>query len=68
MADRIAQVERFVNCRKCWTEGICIVEFGYTEVGRINAAQVLELPQGWTYQPFGEAGGRAPYCPDCQPD
>jgi len=66
MTDRKARVERFVNCRGCWTEGICTVELGYTEAGRISAAEVLALPQGWTYRPYGEAGGQAPYCPDCQ--
>jgi hypothetical protein len=66
MPDDKTQVERFVNCHKCWTEGVCVVEFGYTEAGRINAAEVSKPPQGWEYRPLGEEGGQAPYCPACQ--
>ena len=66
MPETKAQVQRFVNCRNCWAEGTCLVEFTYTEAGRISSAQVVNLPQGWRYRPYGEQGGQAPYCPACQ--
>jgi hypothetical protein len=68
MPETKALVERFINCHTCWTQETCQVEFGYTEAGRINSAQVTRLPQGWQYRPLGEAGGQAPICPACQPD
>lgn len=65
MPETKAEVERFINCQRCWQQASCVVEFGYTEAGRINAAQVVRLPEGWHYRPIGEAGGQAPYCPSC---
>jgi hypothetical protein len=26
------------------------------------------FPKGWRYLPYGPAGGKAPYCPNCKPE
>jgi hypothetical protein len=66
MGDRIVQSERVVNCVECWMEGDCLVEISFNQAGNVTEARVAELPQGWEYRPYGEAGGQAPYCPRCQ--
>lgn len=65
MSQKTIQAERPINCHHCWSESTCIVEFSYTDAGRICDAKVVRLPQGWQYRPIGELGGQAPYCTSC---
>jgi len=59
---------REITCMKCKKEDHCEVTFDYTEAGKINAANVTRLPDGWEYRPYGKAGGVAPYCLECLSD
>ncbi len=65
MPNTTSRVQRSINCQQCWEKGTCVVEFTYNENDRIAGAKVLELPQGWKYRPYGDAGGEAPYCTVC---
>ncbi len=65
MSEKTTRVDRLINCHGCWLEQTCMVEFSYTEAGKICDAKVVELPQGWQYKPLGDTGGRAPYCTSC---
>ena len=61
-----SQVERFINCYRCWTESTCQVELCYNENGRVVDARVLSLPVGWEYEELGEGKGSIPLCPVCR--
>ena len=56
---------RDVDCAGCGANGKCQVTFEYTEGGKIKAANVTRLDDGWKHLPYGNAGGSAPYCPVC---
>ncbi len=56
---------RETNCMKCRRPGRCEVTFEYTERGKIKSADITKIEDGWEYRPFGNAGGTAPYCPEC---
>ncbi len=56
---------RETNCIKCRREGRCEVTFEYTENGKVKAANVTRMEDGWEYLPYGDVGGKAPYCPEC---
>jgi len=58
---------RETNCMKCKKPGRCEVTFEYTQNGKMKGANVTKLEDGWAYQPFGDAGGEAPYCMECTP-
>lgn len=57
---------REMNCMKCRKPGRCEVTFEYTDGGNVKSAEVTKMEDGWEYLPFGDAGGEAPYCPECQ--
>lgn len=56
---------REMNCMKCRRPGRCEVTFEYTEGGKVKSANVTRMEDGWKYLPYGDAGGEAPYCPEC---
>ena len=56
---------REMNCMKCRKPGRCEVTFEYNESGKVTSAKVTRMEDDWDYKPFGDAGGKAPYCPDC---
>jgi len=56
---------REMNCMRCRTPGWCEVTFEYTDSGKVKAANVTRIEDGWKYKPYGKAGGNAPYCPIC---
>lgn len=57
---------RIISCAACHKEEIFLVKYTYNEGWKIVKAEVVKLPDGWTYQPIGTAGGQAPYCAACQ--
>lgn len=65
MAEHVTRTERVINCRKCWKESRCVVELTFNDTGRVTGARVAEIPAGWAYRAYGDAGGQAPYCPAC---
>jgi len=60
--------DRFADCAHCGITGKIQVTFEYTEGGKIKAANVTKMSDGWEYRPFGNVGGSAPYCPECLAD
>jgi phage host-nuclease inhibitor protein Gam len=56
---------REMNCMRCRKPGRCEVTFHYTDAGKVKAANVTRMEDGWRYKPYGKAGGKAPYCRDC---
>lgn len=55
-----------MNCMKCRKPGRCEVTFEYTEGGKVKSANITRVEDGWKHLPYGDAGGVAPYCPECQ--
>jgi hypothetical protein len=56
---------RPVNCMRCDRPDFCIVKLEYNDAGRLMKADVKKLPPGWEYRPYGDVGGKAPYCSMC---
>ena len=63
--DKIYISVREMNCMKCRKPGRCEVTFEYTEGGKVKSAEITRMEDGWERLPFGDAGGVAPYCPEC---
>lgn len=40
----------------------------YTFDGSRMIAADIELPEGWEYKSYGDAGGEAPFCTECLKD
>jgi len=56
---------RATNCADCGRPGKVQVTFDYNEGGKLIAANITGMEDGWKMQPYGAAGGEAPYCPVC---
>ncbi len=63
--ERIYRTTRATNCMLCGRPGKVQVTFEYTEGGKVAKADITGMEKGWEMKPYGDAGGEAPYCPEC---
>lgn len=58
--------EKVINCAGCRCEGVGkVTKRIKPSTGRITRADNMVLPADWDYRPFGNVGGKAPYCANC---
>ena len=57
--------QRATNCAGCGMAGKVQVTFKYNETGKLEAADITGIQEGWKMMPYGDAGGEAPYCAEC---
>jgi hypothetical protein len=55
---------RDIVCMGCKLEAFCEITLVF-ENEKVTSAAVTKVPDGWKYKSYGDAGGMAPYCPDC---